>query len=240
VQRARNRLHDHNRRFTLNSDERVHTGDGGSFVTDEPDLTLYTKVIRNLSEAVVDDAGAATVSRTLTYKFWFRKIGAVNDGCQLRRLSSPTACRTRLAPRRAIAVVRCAGLQTPVLCRGNEHVGYTCGLRVDPGAVGRRRIWLYASFTAVDVQWLARNCTKIHRLLLDTARQAFGHRGSFWTLRPGSRPIEYGLGTCIGAEDAQDGTVLGVETCSIERTDQNKDRIVTAFRKVWSHAGARL
>lgn len=224
--------------YSLNYHKHVHTGEGGMIVTDDADLALRTQLIRNHGEAVVGNMGVSNIANTVGFNFRLGEIEAAIGRCQLRRLSGQTARRAELAALLNDGLAELGGLQTPVVSEGNDHVYYIYGLQVDPKMIGRSRDWLYEALVAEGVQGVARHYTNIHRLPIYTERTAFGNKGFPWTLQNSGKPIEYGLGTCPVAEDLQERTFLGIELCSFEYTDQDIADVITAFRKVWSHAGS--
>jgi hypothetical protein len=63
---------------------------------------------------------------------------------------------------------------------------------------------------------------------------AYGSAGFPWVPGICERDVDYRKGICPVAEQLHEKSYLGFEMCQLQLPDADVERIVAAFRKVWS------
>jgi dTDP-4-amino-4,6-dideoxygalactose transaminase len=82
--------------FSLNYHKHIHTGEGGVIVTNDDDLAMRCRLIRNHAEAVVDDLGyKGKPVNLIGFNFRMTEIEAAIGKCQLRKLGDLIATRRK-------------------------------------------------------------------------------------------------------------------------------------------------
>jgi len=224
--------------FSLNYHKHIHTGEGGVVVTNDANLAERVQLIRNHAEAVVAGKGVKDIRNMIGYNFRLGEIEAAIGRVQLKKLPSIVAERRRLADRLTESLQGLAGLTTPNVRTGVEHVYYVFPLTVDAGALGIDRELIVSALEAEGVSGLMNGYANIHRLPMYEQRIAFGSSGFPWNAAFSRSDIQYGLGTCPVAEELHDRTFIGFEMCRHDLLDADIDLIAEAFHKVWRHLEA--
>lgn len=220
--------------FSLNYHKHIHCGEGGILVTNDDDYAARLALIRNHAESVVEPKRRADLANMIGYNFRMGEIEAAIASVQLDKLAARVADRQRVAQRLDEGLAGLDGLITPQVTSGATHVYYAYGLRLDLERIGVERAAIVEALRAEGVPGVMAGYQTIHRLPLFTQFCAYGTGGFPWTLRP-DRNFVYGTGACPVAEELHDASFLALAICLQQLPDDDVDRIIAAFHKVWRH-----
>lgn len=220
--------------FSLNYHKHIHTGEGGVCVTNDSALAERLQLIRNHAEAVAGEKDIPDLRNMIGYNFRMTEIGAAIGLEQIKKLPSLAGQRVATADRLSVGLKGLKGLRTPVVKPDCTHVYYVYPLlyRAEETGVARDRV--FAALRAEGVP-IADRYVNLHLLPLYQKRIAYGSKGFPWTAGFYKGHVSYDKGICPVAETLQDEKHLGIGMCIYAYTNDNVNRIVEAFHKVWSH-----
>jgi perosamine synthetase len=125
--------------FSLNFHKHIHTGEGGLVVTNDDDLALRSRLIRNHGENAVEAYGVTDISNTIGSNYRYTELQAAIAFEQFKRLSGFLAHRAELASYLNSRLSRLNGLTIQSLESGSTHAYYMYPIRFDAEAVGISR-----------------------------------------------------------------------------------------------------
>jgi perosamine synthetase len=224
--------------FSLNYHKHIHCGEGGILVTNDDRYARRLQLIRNHAEAVVDSSDPQELCNMVGFNFRLGEIEAAIAGEQLKKLQANITGRQRVAARFDAGLAGLDGLATPRVGAGNTHVYYIYGMTLDPARIGVSRKRLAAALRAEGVPGLIDSYQNVHLYPLFQHRIAYGTGGFPWNSPYCGREVRYERGICPVAERLHAQTFLGMTICQLDYTDDDIERVVGAFRKVWSQRDA--
>lgn len=125
--------------FSLNQHKIIHCGEGGIAVTNDDELALRLRLIRNHGEAVVDDMGYENLVNMLGGNFRMTEVEAAIALEQLKKLPKLLECRIDLANYLTEKLAKLEFLTVPKVREGSAHVYYLYPLRYNEKAAGMER-----------------------------------------------------------------------------------------------------
>lgn len=224
--------------FSLNYHKHIHCGEGGILVTNDDRYARRLQLIRNHAEAVVDTNDPAELSNMLGYNFRMGEIEAAIASVQLKKLGANIGSRQRAAELFNAGLAPLKGLKTPKVSPGNTHVYYIYGMTCDFAALGVTRTRVIEALRAEGVPGLISGYQNVHLVPMFRNRIAYGTQGFPWTSPYASREITYAPGLCPVAERLHNETFFGINICLNDYGPADVERVVEAFRKVWSQLDA--
>lgn len=224
--------------YSLNYHKHIHTGEGGILVTDDDRIAERLQLIRNHAEAVVGGKGVTDLSNMLGYNFRLGEIECAIGIEQLKKLDRFVASRQRAAERLSAGLNGLAGLRTPIVKPGCTHAYYVYPMVLDITQLGVSRTRIVEALQAEGVSGLGSSYANLHLLPMYQHKIAYGSKGFPWTSDICRREVSYRRGICPVAEELNDRSYLGFAMCMHELADEDVDRMVGAFRKVWANLAA--
>ena len=221
--------------YSLNYHKHVHTGEGGILVTDDDGIAERLQLIRNHAEAVVGDRGITDLRNMIGFNFRLGEIECAIGIEQLKKLPRLVADRQRVAARLTAGLRELPGLRTPVVRPECTHAYYMYPMIVDVERLGVSRRALFKALEAEGVVGLAEGYVNVHLLPMYQHKKAYGSSGFPWVPGICKREIDYRKGICPVAEQLHEKAYLGFEMCQFALPDEDVERIVGAFHKVWSN-----
>jgi dTDP-4-amino-4,6-dideoxygalactose transaminase len=217
--------------FSLNYHKHIHTGEGGVLVTNDDEFAEKMRMIRNHAEAVVSGRNWTDLTNMVGFNFRLGEIEAAIGIEQLKKLENLANRRSKIGLRISAGLSQFKSVQVHGARQENTHVYYMLpiSLKLDRLNCGRDEI--ADALEAEGVQGLSRGYTNIHLLPLYQNKIAFGSNGFPWSLRK-DRMFTYQRGICPVAEKFHEQTLLTLELCQYEYSDQDVDLTLKAFTKV--------
>lgn len=221
--------------FSLNYHKHIHTGEGGVLVTDDDDLALKLKLIRNHGEASVESSGLNDITNIVGGNYRLGEIEAAIGRIQLRKLESCLQLREQIVEVLFDGLRNLRGLRLPKIRDHSTHVFYTFPLLLDVDVIGVERRKIANALIAEGVKGIEEGYALLHMLPMFQQKIAMGPHGFPW-IYPGSRTdVDYDKGICPVAELYHDELFLNLELAELSLDLREIRMIVEAFRKVWSN-----
>jgi dTDP-4-amino-4,6-dideoxygalactose transaminase len=220
--------------FSLNYHKHIHTGEGGVCVTDDDDLALRLRAIRNHGENVVDPLKIADATNLIGFNFRLTELGAAIGIEQLKKADRLVDDRVRIADALSTATRGLSGLTPPLVREGCRHVYYVWAARYDADATGVPRSTIAEALNAEGVPVWEGYLEPLYMLPAFQRRIAIGRDGWPFTLTDRS----YARGLCPVAERLYEREILEFAICSHALAAPDLDRVIAAFHKVFARLDA--
>lgn len=231
--------------FSLNFHKHIHCGEGGVVVTDDDDLALRVRLIRNHAESSLDNSGITDLRNMVGFNFRMTELEAAVARCQLRKLD-------RVLPERQ---ENCAYLNdrlgeipaiSPTWVReGATHSYYFHALTFDEGVAGvSRNRFIDAVRAELPVTELREKegvnlrsgyVKPVYLLPMFQERQAYGSKHCPFVAPWHEGNVSYAPGICPVCERLQSSEIFVHELMRPPFRREDLDDVVRAFEKVWEH-----
>ena len=220
--------------FSLNYHKHIHTGEGGVCVTDDDELALRLRAIRNHGENVVGPLNIADATNLIGFNFRLTELGAAIGLEQLKKAERLVADRVAIADALSAATRGLPGLTPPVVREGCRHVYYVWAARYDAAVTGVPRAKIAEALNAEGVPAWEGYLEPLYMLPTFQRRIAIGRDGWPFTLTD----RRYARGLCPVAERLYEQEILEFAICSHALAAPDLERVIAAFRKVFAHIDA--
>lgn len=223
--------------FSLNYHKHINTGEGGIVVTDNEDLAMRMKLLRNHAESVIPGLETRRLNNMVGFNFRMGEIEAAIGSEQLKKLEWLTRKRIRLASLLTEGMKDLPGLKTPETRSSATNIYYKYGMQVDPEITGISKSELIKLLRSEGIPGLSDKYVNVHRLPLFQEKIAYGSAGFPWNLSVARKSVDYRKGICPVAEELQDFTYLGLDLCEYDFEEFDIYEIINGFHKVWKSIG---
>ena len=217
--------------ISLNYHKHIHTGEGGVLFTNDDELALRMKLIRNHGESVVEGMGISRIDNIIGYNFRLGEIEAAIGMVQLGKLSKIISKKQLIANALTGELKNLPGLVTPKISWDLEHVYYIYPLQLVPEKAGFGRSELVNALRAEGLSNIGVGYRLIHTLPIFRQKKAYGNEGFPFTQR--QTDIKYELGQFPVAERLHNETFFCIGITGLDLSNRDVRRIGQAFRKVW-------
>jgi perosamine synthetase len=215
--------------FSLNRHKHIQTGEGGICTTDDADLALRLRLIRNHGENLVDHYEFEDIANLVGFNYRLTEISAAIGRAQLAKAETIMEEREGFARRLSAAVSGLPGITPPVVREGCRHVYYAWPARYDPETVGVSREVFVKALAAEGVAFDPGYVEPLYLLPVFQRRVAIGRDG--FPFNQTNR--QYNKGLCPVAERMHFEEEIGFGICSYELSDELIDAIANAVHKVY-------
>ena len=215
--------------FSLNRHKHIQTGEGGLCTTDDDDLALRLKLIRNHGENLVDHYGIDDIAGLVGFNYRLSELAAAVGLAQLDRAPEIIAEREGFGVRLSKGLAGLDGLTPPTAREGCRHVFYAWPLRFDPDVVGISRSVFVRAMAAEGVPLNEGYIEPLYLLPLFQRRTAIARNGAPFN----TDNRTYAPGLCPVTERMYNIEEIGFGICAFELSNQIIDRIIEAFHKVY-------
>lgn len=220
--------------FSLNYHKHIHTGEGGICVTDDDDLALRLRAIRNHGENVVEPLGIEDATNLVGFNFRLTEMSAAIGIEQLKKVDRLVDERVRIADRLTAATRDLPGLAPPAVRTGCRHVYYVWAARYDGATTGVSRAAIAKALNAEGVPVWEGYVQPLYMLPAFQRRIAIGRDGWPFTLNDRS----YKPGLCPVAERLHKEELLEFCICSFALSDTELAKVIDSFHKVFDNLPA--
>ena len=219
--------------YSLNYHKHIHTGEGGILVTNDDELALRMRLIRNHAEAALRDLQLDDMSNMLGHNFRLGEIECAIGIEQLKKLNSFVGSRQRAANRLNEGLSDLKGLKLPIVKDRCTHSYYMYFMQVDTKSLGVSRDKILEALIAEGVPGLSKTFENVHLLPMYQKKIAYGNEGFPWNSSICKRDVSYEKGICPVAENLHDESYIGFQMCMFALLDDELDLFISAFKKVW-------
>lgn len=216
--------------FSLNFHKHIHTGEGGVCVTDDEDLALRLKLIRNHGENVVEALDIEDITNLVGLNLRMTEMAAAVGVEQLKDVEKHVERRVNLADYLSAGVRDLEGIEPPTAREGCSHAYYVWALKVHGEQLGLHRDLFHKALVAEGFPCFELS-DPLYLLPHFQKRVAIGRQGYPFSLGEPS----YNRGTCPVAERLARDVVVGFEPCAYDVPEDTAKRLVEAIRKVHGH-----
>ncbi len=218
--------------FSLNFHKHIHTGEGGICVTDDDNLALRIKLIRNHGENAVEPLEIEDISNMVGFNFRMTELQAAIGIEQLARIDGHVASRQALAEALSEGIGGLEGLVAPYVRPGCRHVYYVWGVRFKEPVVGISREMFSRALKAEGFPHGQGYCKPLYLLPLFQKKIALGAQGFPFRLSP---QRSYDKGLCPVCERMYQRELLLFEPCAYDIDKEQIPLLVEAIHKVYKH-----
>ena len=215
--------------FSLNYHKQIHTGEGGFCITDDDDLALKMKMIRNHAEASVVASPIRELTNMVGFNFRMGEMEAAIGREQLKKLAGLLQANQRKAKIVNEILASVADFKLANTAHQSQHAYYVLPIQLLQHAQRRKR-WL-ASLLEMGVPGLMAGYVNVHRLPMYEKKIAFG-KSYPWCLA--HRDITYGAGLCPVAEQLKDENFVGLLISMYELSDRQCEFIAHSMVNTWN------
>ena len=225
--------------FSLNYHKHIHTGEGGMLVTNDDELALRCRLIRNHAENLVEDVGVKDLRNMVGFNFRLTEISAAIGVVQLDKLEASLDHRQKLAEYFSRGLRNIPGLSPPKIIDGVQHAYYLYPIKFDAKVVGMTR----SSFVRkVNMELPKPECWEqtflqegyvkpIYLLPLFKEKIAIGGKGFPWSNDP-SLKYFYKQGLCPNVERLHSDSLIVTPLIREPLEIQDIEDLLIAIRKV--------
>lgn len=219
--------------ISLNYHKHIHCGEGGLLFTEDENLALRARLLRNHAEVSIVGSDHENFNNMVGFNFRLGEIEAAITAIQLTKLSSIIDKRRQLANILDQEFADIAGLITPYVDSGNTHVYYVYALRITDKKIRRIKDVLVERLRREGMDFLDPKYENLHLLPVFQKKIAFGLNGFPWNLNDAGRNLSYKKGICPVAERMQDEEYLGIYLNAYDFEEDDIKIFCQTFKKIW-------
>ncbi len=221
--------------FSLNYHKTIQCGEGGILVTDDDELAMKLKLIRNHGEVVAGDLDLNDIEGIVGFNLRMPEIEAAIAQEQLKKL--PRYLKPRLAAAdfltRELASI--PGLTTPKVESDCVHGYYLYAMKHDAEATGVSRDKVVDALNAEGVFFNSGYTKPIYLSPIFQQKVAYGHQQCPFKCPHYSGAVSYDKGICPACERMYYEELLCTNVCHAAATEDDLADVVTAVRKVYDN-----
>ena len=223
--------------YSLNSNKIIQCGEGGVAVTNDDELGLRLRLIRNHAEAAIATGiQVKSLVNMLGWNYRMNEVEAAITRVQLRKLDGLLKARLELAEHLNRRLAGLPGLIVPPIQAGCTHTYYRYPLRLDPAVVPVPAPAFAHILNAEGMDFYP-GYEPLYLQPLYQRRTVYGDKGCPFTCGPYKGAARYDRGICPVAERMRD-EVISTEVVHPPLTTRDMDEIAVAFEKVLSRPEA--
>ncbi len=214
--------------FSLNYHKHIHTGEGGFCITDDEELCLKMKMIRNHAEVSVVNSPVKDLTNMVGFNFRMGEIEAAIGREQLKKL--PMLLEINQKKSRIVNSILCreTDFKIATIENNSSHAFYVLPISLK-GTSKQRSCWL-DKLKDLGVPGLMKGYVNVHRLPMYEDKIAFG-KNYPWCFSDNNQ--SYGLGVCPVSEKLQDQKFVGLLISMFDMNDEECRWIANTMVSVW-------
>ena len=216
--------------FSLNYHKHIHTGEGGICVTNNDQLAIRIKAIRNHAENVVGQCNHGSIANMIGQNYRMTELSAAIGRSQLLKLDNAVKSRQALAERLTEGVRGMEGITPPIIREDCSHSFYIWCIRVESDKLGISRADFSRALQAEGFPHFVGYVRPLYQLPTFQKRIAIGKHG--WPFTLSTRNYDNCL--CPIAEKLYSEETLLFEMCGFNPSDSEVNQLVSALQKVYT------
>lgn len=219
--------------ISLNYHKHIHTGEGGVVFTNNKELALKVKMLRNHGENIVNNKNDKYLNNMLGFNFRMNEIEAAIGIEQLKKLNKILKNKQLLSKKLSSNLKNLKGLKVPVTKNFHEHAFYIYPLIIDDKIIKTKRsIILKLIRDKFKKKIFFEGYQNIHQLKLFKRKKCYGNTNFPWSI---NQKVNYNYthGSLPVAEKLHEKTFIGILMCKYDLTNKDIDKIIKAFKESW-------
>ena len=220
--------------FSLNYHKHIHTGEGGMCCTDDDELALRLRAIRNHGENIVEPLEIANIHNLVGFNFRMTELSAAIGLAQLKKMDRLVDSRETIANRLTQVTLSLPGLTPPLVRESCRHVYYVWAARYEAQKTGVPRERVVEALVAEGLPVYQGYVAPLYRLPLFQKRKAIGR--AEWPFSLSDR--HYNDRICPVVERLHEKELLEVHICSHLFNEAEQQALADGFDKVFSNLDA--
>lgn len=224
--------------ISLNYHKHIHCGEGGVIFTNDDQLALRMKLIRNHGEVAISNMSENELPEVqhgiIGYNFRLGEIEASIAREQLKKLSRLTALRSEVAKKITNGLQKFEGLILPRIDQGNSHVFYMYPIKLNFDILNKNREEICEELEKAGLFPLERGYENLHLLSIYKKLNAFGKSEIPWSLDPYFNKSNYEPGSCPVAERLDQQELFLLPINNYEFSNEDIIDVIKIFEYVWN------
>ena len=227
--------------YSFNGHKTIQCGEGGMAVTDDDDLAMRLRLVRNHAENCVAGYEVQHIENMVGYNFRLTELEAAVAVEQTRKLHGLVDARRELCAHLTRRLQGVPGLTPPQMRPGCTHDYLLYPMLLDPAVVGVSRDEFLRRLDAEGIR--SRKVGEEHvppvtgfvkpiHLLPVFTRRIFRPEGHPWRAPYYGHPTQYGMGTCPVVENFWQERLFTINAVYPPLTTADMDDIADAVIKV--------
>lgn len=221
--------------FSLNVNKTIQVGEGGVLVTDNDELALRLKLIRNHGEVVADQIAYKNINNIIGYNYRMCETQAAMASEQLKKLKKFNKARIELAGCLTKELSKFKGVILPVAERDCDHVYYIYGMRFISEIVGISRDKFCRALCAEGIPVFQGYTRPLYLQQLYQRKAGYGGKGCPFNCQYYKGNVSYVKGICPVAERMYEEEFFGFEYVKPPNTLKDMHDVAKGFEKVFNH-----
>ena len=222
--------------YSLNYHKTIHTGEGGILVTNNSNLALRLKLIRNHAEAVVGKFKIKNISGLIGRNYRLGEIEAAIGIEQLKKLNYLVKEKQNWANQLIKGLQKLKGLSLPIMPKHITHSYYAFPMKINPKILKVSKQKILKALKSEGVPWISGDLTLIHKLPVFQKKIAFGKKSFPWKIGKEFNSVNYNLkSTCPIAERILNENYINIPISLLNFNKNKIDKVIKSFNKVWNN-----
>ncbi len=216
--------------FSLNYHKHIHTGEGGFCVTNDEDLALKMKMIRNHAEASIVNSPIENLTNMVGYNFRMGEIEAAIGREQLKKLPALLNSNNIKANTVNDILSKVSDFKLAKIDSNSDHAFYVLPIQLIENS-NIRKLWL-DKLSELGLKGLMAGYVNVHRLPMYQEKIAFG-KSYPWSMA--NRDVNYNEGICPTAESLMDKRFVGFLISMYEMSEKECEFIANTMVREWKN-----
>lgn len=221
--------------FSFNYHKHIHTGEGGMLVSNNSYLVDRMQLLRNHGEVAVSKRLNSKPFGIMGMNMRLGEIEAAIGKNQLLKLDLAVHSRQYAAERFTKGLQGLLGLVLPHIESNNTHVYYIFGLLIEQKVLRVNRSQIISALKAEGVSDIITGYQSLHKLPLFREQLTYRDNPIPYSLLSKKRAAELRNLYLPNTELLYDNTFFGINWCARNLSDQEVDKLIEAFNKVWKN-----
>ncbi len=219
--------------LSLNYHKHIHSGEGGIMLTNDDNLALRLKLIRNHAESVVADIPfEVNLANMVGHNYRMSELHAAIGRAQLKKLNRIIARRQEevFDLKKKLSVFD--EIDLPYTEQNNSHVYYMFAMQFKESRFRIKKHEFVNQLSHLGIPGLSSEYVNLHLLPLFQNKIALGSKGFPWTYEYSRKNINYLKGICPIAENLQSNTYFSFYINDFALNSSHIKFIRSTFEKV--------
>lgn len=217
--------------FSLNYHKHIHSGEGGICCTNDDNLALRLKAIRNHGENIVEPLKIKDITNLVGFNFRMTELSAAVGFSQLEKIDKLVERRVNIAEYISSQLSSYPFLQIPLVRKNCSHVYYVWTAKINKNEINISRSIIAKALKAEGIPVEEGYIKPLYLLPTFLQRKAIGHDGWPFNLTD----INYKKGLCPVAEKLHEETLLEFCICSYQLDNKELKKVIDGFKKVFEN-----